>query len=42
MSSAGRGVVAIGSESLFIADWLKDQSEEDALMWALDGLHNHI
>ena len=42
VSSVGRVVVAVGSESLFIADALKDPSEEDKSMRALDGLHGHI
>ena len=37
VSSAGRGEVAVGSE--FIADSLKDPSEDDTPGWALAGLY---
>ena len=37
VSSAGRGEVAVGSE--FIADSLKDPSEDDTSGWTLVGLH---
>ena len=40
VSSAGRGEVAVGSE--FIAESLKDPSEEDTLGWALAGLHMRV
>ena len=40
VSSVGRGVVAIGSE--FIAESLKDPSEEDTSGWTLAGLHIHV
>ena len=38
----GPGVEAVRSESLFIANELKDPSEEDRSMRALDGLHEYI
>ena len=40
VSSAGRGEVAIGSE--FIADSLKDPSEDNTSGWALAGLHTSL
>ena len=42
MLSVGRREVAVGSESLFIADGPRDSSEEDTLMWDLAGLHMHV
>ena len=42
MSSVGRGEEAVGSESMFISDGPKDSSNEDTLIWALDGLHDHV
>ena len=40
VSSAGRGEVAVRSE--FIAESLKDPSEEDTSGWALAGLHMRV
>ena len=34
--------MAVGSESMFIADGPKDPSEEDTSIWALEGLHDHV
>ena len=40
MSSTGRGEVVIGSE--FIAESLRDPSEEDTSGWDLAGLHMRV
>ena len=40
MSSVGRGEEAVGSE--FIAESLRDPSEEDTSGWDLAGLHMHV
>ena len=42
VSFAGLGEEAIGSESLFIADRLRDPPEEDMSVWDLARLHEHV
>ena len=42
MLSVGKGVEAVGSESLFISDESKEPSDDDTSRRAQDEMHNHI